>query len=255
MKVATFNINSVRVRAARLAAFLERQRPDVVCLQELKCQESDFPEAALAGTGYSAAIHGQKTYNGVALLARAPITDVVMGVGDEELDTHSRLIAGTINGVRVLSAYFPNGGELGSDKWQFKLRFMRALVPRLRRELDSYPSVALAGDFNVAPFDDDVAWPAEWANTVLTHDDAREALERIRDLGFTDAFRPFHPEGRVYSWWDYRGLGFERGNGLRIDHVYVSDTLAPRVVGGIVDRNERKGEQASDHAPVMVEWT
>ena len=254
MKVATFNINSVRVRTARLVAFLERQRPDVVCLQELKCVEPDFPLVEIQSRGYTCAIHGQKTYNGVALLSRTPISDVEIGVGDDELDTHARLIAGTINGVRVLSAYFPNGGELASEKWSFKLRFMSALVPRLERELAQHKHVVLAGDFNVAPYDEDVAWPAEWANTVLTHVDARAALQRIEALGFVDAFKPFHPEGRVYSWWDYRGMGFERGNGLRIDHVYVTESLAARVIGAIVDRGERKGEQASDHAPVIVEW-
>lgn len=254
MKIATFNINSVRVRTQRLLAFLDRQAPDVVCLQELKCLEQDFPLVEVQAKGYRAAIHGQKTYNGVAILARSEISDVEVGVGDAELDAHSRLIAGTVDGVRVLSAYFPNGGELGSDKWAFKLRWMAALVPRLQRELAKHERVALAGDFNVAPFDDDVAWPADWANTVLTHADARGALDRIAGVGLSDAFRPFHPEGRVYSWWDYRGMGFERGNGLRIDHVYVTPALASSVVGAIVDRDERKGEQASDHAPVLVEW-
>lgn len=254
MKIATFNVNSVRVRTNRLLAFLERQRPDVVCLQELKCLETEFPSVEVSARGYQLALHGQKTYNGVAILARTPIADVQTGVGDPELDAQSRVIFGTVGGVRIVCAYFPNGGEVGSDKWAFKLRFMAALRTRLETELAAYPSLVLTGDFNVAPFEDDVARPAEWGNTVLCLPEARDALERIRALGFVDAFRPFHPDGGVYSWWDYRGMGFERGNGLRIDHVYVTAPLAPRVRGAIVDRFERAGEQASDHAPVLVEW-
>lgn len=254
MRIATFNVNSVRARAARLSAFLERKRPDVVCLQEIKVVESDFPRNELHQLGYEAALIGQKSYNGVAILSRAPISDVRIGIGDTELDAQARLIAGTVGGVRILSAYFPNGGELGSDKWSFKLRFMAALLPYLREEMSRHRELALCGDFNVAPHDDDVARPAEWAGTVLTHPEVRDALDRIAALGLHDAFRPFHPEGGVYSWWDYRGMGFERGNGLRIDHVFVTEALRGRVVGAMVDRAERAGEGASDHAPVLVEW-
>jgi len=254
VKIATFNVNSVRARTNRLLAFLERQRPDIACLQELKCLDAEFPSLEVRARGYELALHGQKTYNGVAILSRLPIADVQTGVGDAELDVQSRVLFGTVDGVRVVCAYFPNGGELGSDKWAFKLRFMAALRDRLEIELKSHRELVLTGDFNVAPFDDDVARPAEWGQTVLCHPEARTALERIRELGFVDAFRPFHPEGGVHTWWDYRGLGFERGNGLRIDHFFVTEALAARVRGAIVDRAERAGEAASDHAPVLIEW-
>lgn len=253
MKLATFNINSVRAREKRLVAFLRRQAPDVVCLQELKCLETEFPWTDVRAAGYEGALLGQKTYNGVAILAKTPLAEVEYGLGDAELDAQARVVSATVGGVRVTSAYFPNGGELGSEKWAFKLRFLAALAPYVRRQLEGHATYVLAGDFNVAPFDDDVARPKEWADTVLCHADARAGLARIAEQGLVDLFRPFHPDGGVYTWWDYRAMGFERDNGLRIDHFYGSVAAAARTIGAGVDRRERAGEQASDHAPVMVE--
>lgn len=254
MILATWNINSVKARTDRLLAWLDRARPDVVCLQELKVVDDQFPALEVRARGYHIETFGQRTYNGVAILSLSEPRDVLRGMDDEADDPQARLISATIDGVRVISAYFPNGGAMNSDKYEYKLAWMK----RLRAHLDARhdpkkDSVALCGDFNVAPFDDDIARPEEWGETVLTSPTVREALQDVQDFGFTDVFRPFHPEGHVYTWWDYRGLGFERGNGLRIDHVFVTAPLADRCIGAVVDREERKGKGASDHAPVLVE--
>ena len=250
--MATWNVNSIRVRLGHVLGWLEQHKPDVLCLQELKMATEKFPLEPIQALGYHAAVHGQKTYNGVAILSREPAQDVVMGLGDDE---QARLISARFDNVTVYSAYFPNGGTLESDKYKYKLAWMDKLAAELRRRFDlQHDSVALCGDFNVACFDDDIARPEEWAHGVLTSDEVRGALKAIEALGFEDVFRPFHPEGHVYSWWDYRARGFERGNGLRIDHVYATAPLGARTVGAIVDRDQRKTETPSDHAPVVVEF-
>jgi exodeoxyribonuclease-3 len=254
MKVATWNVNSIRARREHVIDWLDAARPDVLCLQELKTTDEEFPHAEVTELGYEAAVFGQKTYNGVAILSRYPIGKVERGLGDDEEDPQARLIRAEIEGVTVLSAYFPNGGEVGSDKFEYKLRWMKRLRRALQAELDpEEDEVALCGDFNVAPFDDDIGRPAEWRASVLACDDVREALSDVASFGLHDLVRPFHPQGGVFSWWDYRGRGFERGNGLRIDHVYGTRKLAERTIGAIVDRQERARKSPSDHAPVMVE--
>ncbi len=253
MKLATWNVNSVRARHDRLMAFLEREAPDVVCLQETKVTDKDFPFEALQEAGYHAATHGQRTYNGVAILSKTPPENVLAGFSDEdEEDAQTRLLAATINGVRVISAYFPNGASVGSDKWAYKLAWMARLRAYLET-LDPKAPAVLCGDFNVAPEDArDVAFPEQWKGSVLTHADARAALEAIRAWGFLDAVRLHHHAAGPYTWWDYRSLGFVRNDGLRIDHVYITAPLAPRCTDAYVDRDERKGEKPSDHAPVLV---
>lgn len=253
MRIATWNVNSVRVRRARMLAWLEKHRPDVLCLQELKCEEKDFPSLEVKALGYHAVLLGQKTYNGVAILSKEPPSDVVAGIGDASLDVQSRLLHAKVAGVHILSAYFPNGGEIGSEKYAYKLRWMAQLDTYLERFDTARDPVVLTGDFNVAPFDDDIARPKEWLGGVLANDEVRAAVAKIRGRGFVDAFRPFFPEGGVYTWWDYRGAGFERGNGLRIDLAYVTPPVASRVIGAIVDKVERAGEGPSDHAPVTIE--
>lgn len=255
MKLATWNVNSIKARKDRALSWLEQHQPDVLCIQELKVEDKGFPKSEVEALGYHCAIHGQKTYNGVAILSRTPPEEVTQGLGDGVDDTHARLISAKVDGVRILSAYFPNGQEVGSDKFAYKLEWMKRLRAYLDTHCDAHADeVALCGDFNVAPFDDDIARLKEFQGGVLACDEVRDALAAIRDFGLVDVFRPFHPDGRVYSWWDYRGGGFERGNGLRIDHVYATARLARRSIGAIVDREERKGKLPSDHAPVVVEF-
>ncbi len=254
LRIATWNVNSVRAREARLLAWLSAKRPDVLCLQESKVTDDAFPVAAVKSLGYHAATHGQKTYNGVAILSRDEPANVRRAMGDGDTDPQARLIEATIRGVRIFSAYVPNGGEVGSEKWAYKLAWLERLRAHLAATLGASESVALCGDFNVAPEDRDVEHVEAWRDSVLCHPDARVALDRIRALGFVDAFRRHHEERGLYSWWDYRQLGFPRNDGLRIDHVFVTETLAARSLGAEIDRNERKGKQPSDHAPVLVEF-
>jgi exodeoxyribonuclease-3 len=197
----------------------------------------------------------QKTYNGVAILARAPISDVQFGLGDGVEDAQQRLIAGTVDGVRILSAYVPNGQEVGSDKYLYKLQWMERLRAYLEGNCDRQAPLILCGDFNVAPEPRDVHAPAEWESSVLFHADVRAALERVRAWGLTDTLRMHHQEPGLYSWWDYRMLGFPKNRGLRIDHVFVTEPLARRCSDAYIDREARKGKQPSDHAPVLATFT
>ncbi len=254
MRVVTWNVNSIRARRERLVAFLERQQPDVVCLQELKCEQKELDALELAATGYQLAATCQKTYNGVAILSKLPLEQVSVGLGDGESEEgQARLIAATVSGVRVYSAYFPNGQTVGSDKWAFKLRWMERLRAHLDRVARPDQPLALCGDFNVAPEPIDVHAPEEWESTVLYHPEVREKLRHVQAFGLVDAFRLKRPEPGLYSWWDYRMLSFPKGKGLRIDHVWVTEPLAKRVVAASIDRDERKGKQPSDHAPVIVD--
>lgn len=253
MIIATWNVNSIRARLERLLAFLARHSPDIVCLQELKVADHEFPLAEVHGAGYRAVYHGQATYNGVAILSKDEAADVETGMGDDHPDDHARVIAATVSGLRIISAYFPNGKTVGSDKWAYKLDWMGRLRTCLDRQGGADRPLALCGDFNVAPEDRDVARPDEWRESVLCHGDARRALTDIAGYGLVDTMR-LHEEGPgPFSWWDYRMLGFPKGNGLRIDHVYVTPPLAARCSRAWVDRNERKGKLPSDHAPVLVE--
>jgi exodeoxyribonuclease-3 len=253
MKIATWNVNSIRAREERLLAWLEREQPDVSCLQELKVTDEDFPFDELDAAGYHAAVFGQKTYNGVAILSRSDTTNVRRGMDDGVDDPQARLIQADVGGVRFVNGYFPNGKEVGSPKYEYKIAWMKRLVEHLQRTAKPSDDLVLCGDFNVAPYEDDVANPEKWQHSVLCHHEAREALEAIRDWGFTDVFRVHHPGGGVYSWWDYRMLGFPKGDGLRIDHIYATESVATRCSGARVDRDERKGKKPSDHAPVIAE--
>lgn len=254
MRIATWNVNSVNARRERLLAWLARSRPDVACLQELKCEDALFPHDAVREAGYHAAVHGQRTYNGVAILSREPAAEVTTGLLDGVTDPQARLIAATIAGVRIVCVYVPNGGEPGSEKLSYKLDWLARLEHYLRLRHDPAQPLALCGDLNVAPEARDVARPEEWAGTVLCLPNVRSALARIGEWGLTDCFRALHPEGGHYSWWDYRMLGFPKNNGLRIDHVLASAPLAARATSASIDRDERKGQRPSDHAPVLVEF-
>jgi exodeoxyribonuclease III len=252
MIIATWNVNSIRARIDRVSDWLARRQPDIVCLQETKVEDKNFPYPAMEDLGYHVAHCGQPSYNGVAILAREPLKDVRIGMDDGDADDQARVITATVRGVRVISAYFPNGGELGSEKYAFKLRWMGRLRQYLDRECKRDEPLALCGDFNVAPEDRDVHDPAAWKDTVLFSDEIRVALQSIQAFGLVDAYRLTSEEAGKYSWWDYRQLAFPKNMGLRIDHVYVTPSLAARVTGAEIDREERKGKQPSDHVPVMV---
>jgi exodeoxyribonuclease-3 len=252
MLVATWNINSIRVRLPRLLQWLERRRPDVVCLQETKVVDGEFPADPLRALGYQCSFRGEKSYNGVAILSLSPPADVLTRMPDDEADAPCRFIAGTIGGVRIINVYAPNGGEVGSDKYAFKLDWYK----RLRRYLDAFATpegdVLLCGDFNVAPEDRDVWDPEQWRGQILCSEPERNAFRELLSWGFTDTLRMLRSESGIYTWWDYRGGAFHRGWGLRIDHVLMSSPLAGRCASVEVDRDERKGEKPSDHAPVVA---
>ena len=255
MKIATWNVNSVRSRLERLLRWLDRQRPDVVCLQELKAATDQFPYAPLRDAGYAASVYGQKTYNGVAILSRTEPEDVCRSLDDEDDGSQARFISARVDGLRIMSVYVPNGGTVGSEKWRYKLAWLARLRAHLDRHGDPTEPLALCGDFNVAPDDSDVANPDAWRNTVLCHEEGRLALSSVKAWGLVDLVRMKHPDGGIYSWWDYRLLGFPKNDGLRIDHIFATEPVARRLAAAAIDRNERKGKQPSDHAPVLVELT
>lgn len=252
MKFAAWNVNSLKVRLPHLLDWLAAASPDVVCLQETKLEDHNFPREALEAAGYHVAYSGQKTYNGVALVSRHPLTDVVYG-NPCFPDPQKRLIAASLNGVRVISAYVPNGQEVGSDKYEYKLAWLAALHRWLEAELAAHPRLVLAGDFNIAPDDRDVHDPKSWVGKILCSEAEREAFQALLDLGLKDSFRLFDQAERTFSWWDYRMLGFQKNLGLRIDHVLLSLPLAEKCLSSSVDRAPRKLERPSDHAPVFAE--
>ncbi len=252
MIVATWNINSIRMRLPRLLQWLERRQPDVVCLQETKVVNQDFPAGPLQDLGYHCTFHGQKSYNGVAVLSRSPIESVVARLPGDDADTECRFLACNAAGIAVLNLYVPNGGEVGAPKYSFKLEWLR----RLRRHLDAayrpQQELLVCGDFNVAPEDRDVWDPEQWRGKILFSDPEKEALRNLVDWGLADALRLHHAEGGIYTWWDYRAGAFHRGWGMRIDHILLSAPLAARCRAVEVDRDERKGEKPSDHAPLLA---
>lgn len=250
MKLATWNVNSLKVRLPHLMEWLTANPVDVVCLQETKQQDSDFPHAELLAAGYHSAYAGQKTYNGVAILSRAPLCDVQYGIPDFA-DEQKRVIAATVNGIRVVCVYIPNGQSLDSDKYQYKLQWLAALKTWLQNELTRFPKLALLGDFNIAPEDRDVYDPAGWAGNVLVSEPERDAFQGLLQLGLRDAFRLFEQAEKSYSWWDYRMLAFRRNMGLRIDHILISGAL--QCSSCLIDKAPRKLERPSDHTPVVAE--
>ena len=254
MILAAWNVNSLNVRLPRLLDWLAAQKPDVLCLQETKLEDPKFPAMEIAAAGYASHFSGQKTYNGVAILVREglPVTDVAIGI-DGYADEQKRVIAATVDGIRVVGVYVPNGQAVDSDKYRYKLAWLAALAGMLRAELARHPSLAVMGDFNVAPEDRDVHDPALWAGQVLCSAPERAAFRALLAVGLVDSFRLFDQPEKTFSWWDYRQLAFPKNRGLRIDHVLLSAPLAQRCRASRIDRNARKGEKPSDHAPVFVE--
>ncbi len=256
MKLATWNVNSLAVRLPQLLAWLEANPVDAIVLQETKLTDDKFPAAELQAAGYAAQWFGQKTYNGVALLSREPASAVVKNIPGFA-DDQARVIAGTVAGpagpVRVVGGYFPNGQAPDSDKFVYKMRWQDALHDWLRAELAAHPALVLMGDFNVAPDDRDVYDPVGWHNQIHCTPQERAQFQRLLALGLSDAFRLFEQPPKSWSWWDYRNLAFRKNQGLRIDHILVSDMLKPRVASCVIDKLPRKNERPSDHAPVVVE--
>ena len=254
MRIATWNVNSLNVRLPHVLDWLATHQPDVLCLQETKLEDAQFPLDALWQAGYQAAFSGQKTYNGVAILSKVAATEVTYGLpgfpGEQK-----RLIAATINNIRTVCVYVPNGQSVGSGKYLYKLSWLAALHEWLKEELDHHPKLALLGDFNIAPEDRDVYDPKAWAGNVLVSEQERAAFRTLEQLGFCDSFRLFEQPEKSYSWWDYRMMAFRRNMGLRIDHILLSNALVPACTGSTIDRAPRKLERPSDHAPVVAELT
>jgi exodeoxyribonuclease-3 len=251
MKIGTWNVNSLKVRLPHLLQWLGENPVDVLCIQETKLTDDKFPLAEINAAGYHAVFTGQKTYNGVAILSKHPIHDVVKN-NPRYADEQQRIIAATIEGVRIVCAYVPNGQSVGSDKYSYKLAWLASLRDWLEDELRSHEHLAILGDYNIAPDDRDVHDPVAWAGQVHCSDQERAGLGALVELGLCDSFRLFEQPEKSYSWWDYRQLAFRRNCGLRIDHILLSPTLAKRCVACAIDRAPRKWEQPSDHAPVVA---
>lgn len=252
MKIATWNVNSLKVRLPQVLDWLAANSPDALCLQELKLEDAAFPRAEIEAAGYHASFAGQKTYNGVAILSREPVQDVTVGIPGYA-DEQKRVIAATLGGVRLVCVYVPNGQSLDSDKYRYKLEWLAALTAWLQGELSRHPALAVLGDYNIAPEDRDVYDPAAWEGQVLCSALEREAFRGMLGLGFKDAFRLFEQAEKSYSWWDYRMNAFRRKLGLRIDHILLSAPLAQSCAACTIDTAPRKLERPSDHAPVVAE--
>jgi exodeoxyribonuclease-3 len=253
MRIATWNVNSLRVRLPHLAQWLAANPVDAIGLQELKLPDEQFPLAEIEALGLHAAHYGQKTYNGVAILARTALSAVATGIPGDD-DPQRRVIAATIGGIRLVNVYVPNGQEVGSEKYAYKLAWLERLKAWLADELSRHPRLALVGDFNIAPEDRDVHDPAKWVGSVHVSEPERKALAAITGLGLVDVFRRFEQPPGTYSWWDYRMGAFRRNHGLRIDLVLASAALAARCKACIVDRGPRAWERPSDHAPVVASF-
>ena len=254
MRIATWNVNSITVRLPHVLDWLDANKPDALCLQEIKCVDAKFPFEAIREAGYTAEVFGQPGYNGVAILSPHPVSEVQRGFGGEETDAPRRLIAATIGPVKVVNVYIPNGSEVGADKYYYKLDWLQSLRRFLDELCDPQERVLLCGDFNIAPDDRDLYDPVGWAGKIHCSQPERDALNVVQAWGFVDAFRQHHPEAGCYSWWDYRSGGFRQNQGLRIDHIWVTGKLAQNCVDAWIDKAPRARERPSDHAPVVAQF-
>ncbi len=252
MKLATWNVNSLKVRLPHVLDWLAANPIDVLCLQETKQQDSDFPQAALLEAGYHSVFTGQKTYNGVAILSRTPASDVQFGIPDLD-DEQKRVISASFGDTRVVCVYIPNGQSVDSDKYQYKLQWLTALHDWIKQELLRYPKLVLLGVYNIAPEDRDVHDPVAWQGNILVSEPERQQYQNLLQLGLHDSFRLFEQAEKSFSWWDYRMMGFRRNHGLRIDLILISDPLVAQCKGCVIDKAPRKLERPSDHTPVVVE--
>ncbi|MFK8029305.1 MAG: exodeoxyribonuclease III [Gammaproteobacteria bacterium] len=262
MKFASWNVNSLRVRLPQVLEWLKANPVDVLGLQETKTQDPDFPLEALNNAGYDVAFSGQKTYNGVALLARrdtvitqfGPLESVVTDLPGLD-DPQRRVLIATCGDIRIANLYVPNGAAVGSEKYAYKLNWLGCLHRQLEQELSTYDKCIVMGDFNIAPADEDVHDPAAWEGNVIVSPDERAAYFRLLELGFTDTFRAFEQEAATFSWWDYRAAGFRRNRGVRIDLILASRFMQERLVSSLIDKAPRGWERPSDHAPTVAEFT
>ena len=253
MKIATWNVNSMNVRQQHVVEWLDAHKPDVLVLQEIKQVTEKFPVEALSDIGYKSVANGQKTYNGVAVVSRSEAEDPVFEFPGFD-DPQRRVLATTIEGVRVVDLYIPNGSEVGSEKYDYKLRWLATLRDFLEDELSRHEQLVVLGDFNIAPADEDVYDAEKWGDAILCSPKEREALGKLIDLGLTDVFRKFEQPEKSFSWWDYRAAGFRRNAGLRIDLILTSDAMTERCTASYVDKEPRAWERPSDHAPVVAEF-
>ncbi len=250
MKIVTWNVNSLKVRLPHVLSWLAEHQPDVLCLQETKTEDAKFPLDEIQQAGYQVQFSGQKTYNGVAILSKLPASDIQIGIPDFA-DEQKRVLAATINGIRIVCVYIPNGQSLDSDKYQYKLTWLTALHTWIKNELQQHSKLALLGDYNIAPEDRDVHDPAAWVGNVLVSEPERAAFKNLQQLGLRDAFRLFEQPEKIFSWWDYRMMGFRRNHGMRIDHILISPALACSACN--IDKAPRKLERPSDHTPVWAD--
>lgn len=251
-KLASWNVNSLKVRLDQVLEWLESSQIDVLAMQETKSIDENFPASTFIDRGYHVVFSGQKTYNGVAIVSRHPVSEVVTDIPNLA-DPQRRILAVTLAGIRLINLYVPNGAELTSDKYQYKLDWLQKVTAFIQQQLSAYPKVAVVGDFNIAPEDRDVHDPAEWEGCVLVSPLERQAFTSLLSLGLHDSFRNFEQEEKLFSWWDYRAAGFRRNRGLRIDHVLLSKELNTLCRQSKIDKEPRKVERPSDHAPVWVE--
>lgn len=252
IKLASWNVNSLKVRLEQVLEWMDLVNIDVLALQETKMTDDVFPATAFIEKGFHVVFSGQKTYNGVAIISRQPISEVVTDVPNL-LDPQRRILAATVGGIRLVNLYVPNGSAVGSEKYDYKLSWLPQVTAFLKTQLEEHAQVAVVGDFNIAPEDCDVHSPAEWEGCVLVSPLERQAFEGIINLGLYDSFRLFPQEEQSFSWWDYRAAGFRRNRGLRIDHILLNQALRERCKASIIDKEPRKVERPSDHAPVWVE--
>ena len=257
MKIASFNVNSIKARLTNLTDWLKEAEPDIACLQELKCMDDAFPRSEIEALGYNIATHGQKTYNGVAILSKLPLEDVTRGLPGDDSDEQARYIEAVVstNGtaLRVASIYLPNGNPVDSDKFEYKLHWMDRLIDHAARLLSYEEPLALAGDYNVIPTADDVHDPQAWANDALFRPETRAKFRELVNFGLTDAFRACHTEAHRYTFWDYQAGAWQKDNGIRIDHVLLSPQAADLLIDVGIDRDERAKDKPSDHVPVWID--
>lgn len=251
LKLASWNVNSLKVRLEQVLDWLEKTGTDILSLQETKLVDENFPAASFEELGYHVVFSGQKTYNGVAVISRHAISQVQTDIPDLE-DPQRRILAVSSNGLRIVNLYVPNGAALDSEKYPYKLSWLESVRAYLEQQLKCYPKLVVMGDFNIAPEDIDVHDPQEWAGKILCSPPERDALSNIMKLGFTDSYRVIHPQTQCFSWWDYRAAGFRRNRGLRIDLILLSEALQSACVEANIDAEPRRSERPSDHAPVFV---
>lgn len=252
MKIVTWNVNSLRVRLAALQQWLALHQPDIVALQETKVINEQFPKAAFVEMGYHTVFSGQATYNGVAILSREPCTDIVTDIPNFE-DAQRRILMSTTLGIRVVNLYVPNGGEIDSEKYHYKLAWLKHITHYLADMMKQHERVVVLGDFNIAPDERDVYDPIAWSNSVLFSIPERQAFQELLRVGLSDSFRCKHEEAGHYTWWDYRAAAFRRKQGLRIDHILINDSFAPTIIDCTIDKALRAAERPSDHVPVVLQ--